>query len=66
VLDKLGNHKPKKKKMKLDCNPILHKKISQKWIQLEHKPETIKILKENTGKRSLTLVLAGTFWTAKA
>ena len=57
-----------KKKKRLNWTAILYctKKSAKNRFDLNTRSETIKILKENTGKSSLTLVLARTFWIAKA
>ena len=58
MLGKLGNHKPKEKKKRLNWTAILYctKKSAKNRFDLNTRSETIKILKENTGKSSLTLV----------
>ena len=49
--------------MKLDSYLILLIKLNSKWINdSKVRPETIKLLEENTGKISSTLVLAVRFW----
>ena len=51
------------RRMKLEYSLTPHRKISSKWIKdLNIRPDTIKLLRENTG-RTLTQITARSFLT---